>query len=334
MAQQEFRAPRASRRRLLSLACAAALCAAAGAGLAQPAPTSTVNLVVPLAPGGIADVTARPLAIPLARELGQTVVIENRVGAGGAVGTGYVARQKPDGNTLLMALSSFVIAPEADKVTGRTPAYSLDQFTPIALVSADPTVLVVRSDSPWKTVEELVAAAKAKPGGIAYSSSGIYGTTHVAQEMLFQAAGVRLLHVPYNGGGPSLQAILTGEVQVNAQAPGLVAPHVKAGTLRVLGTWGGERLAALPDVPSFKERGYDVEFYIWSGLFAPAGLAPAKLEQLRTAARKAIADPGFVKVMAGMNTPIRHMEGAELDRYIQQERVRLGAVVKSMGKLE
>ena len=323
---------RSTRRALIGAMGALAFGGLPGGALAQS--STPVSLVVPLAAGGIADVTARPLAIPLGKELGQTVVIENRVGAGGAVGTGYVARQKPDGNTLLMALSSFVIAPEADKVVGRAPAYSLDQFTPIALVSADPTVLVVRSDSPWQTIEELIAAAKAKPGSIAYSSSGIYGTTHVAQEMLFQAAGVKLLHVPYSGGGPSLQAILTGEVQVNAQAPGLVAPHVKSGALRVLGTWGGERLPALPKVPTFKERGFNVEFYIWSGLFAPAGLAPEKLTQLRSAARKAVADPGFVKAMDAMNTPIRHMEGAELDRYIQQERVRLGGVVQSMGKLQ
>jgi len=315
------------------VALAASLSSVAGLALAQSS-SQPVSLVVPLAPGGIADVTARPLAIALAKELGQSVVVENRVGAGGAVGTGYVARQKPDGNTLLMALSSFVIAPEADKVVGRTPAYSLDQFTPIALVSADPTVLVVRADSPWKTIEDLIKDAKARPGTISYSSSGVYGTTHVASEMLFQAAGVKLLHVPYNGGGPSLNAILGGEVQVNSQAPGLVAAHVKAGTLRVLGTWGGERLPSMPDVPTFRERGFDVEFYIWSGLFAPAGLSPAKAAQLRSAASKAIADPGFVRSMAGMNTPIRHMEGAELDSYIQKERARLGSVVKAMGKLE
>ena len=320
--------------RVLAAACVGALTALATSAFAQTPSTAPVTLVVPLAPGGIADVTARPLAIPLARELGSTVVIENRVGAGGAVGTGYVARQKPDGHTLLMALSSFVIAPEADRVVGRAPSYSLDQFTPIALVSADPTVLVVRADSPWKTVEDLLKDAKAKPGTIPFSSSGIYGTTHVAMEMLWQAAGVKLLHVPYNGGGPSLNAILTGEVQVNAQAPGLVAAHVKSGALRVLGTWGGERLAAMPEVPTFKERGFDVEFYIWSGLFAPAGLPPAQLDRLRSAARKSIADPVFTKAMAAMNTPIRHMEGAALDRYIQEERVRLGKVVKGMGKLE
>jgi tripartite-type tricarboxylate transporter receptor subunit TctC len=273
-----------------------------------------ISFVVPFAPGGIADITARPLAIPLARELGQSVVIENRAGAGGAVGMAHVTRQKPDGNTLLMALSSIVVIPEADKVTGKPPSYAMSQFTPIALVSADPTVLAV--------------------GKISFSSSGIYGTTHVAQAMLWQAAGIDMLHVPYNGGGPAMNALLGGQVDVTAQAPGVLAPHVKAGTIRLLGGWGAKRLDLLPDVPTFKELGFDVEFYIWSGVFAPAGLAPAKLEQLRTAVRRSVQDPGFLQAMGAMNTPVRHMEGAEFDRFIEQDAARMAKVVKAMGKLE
>jgi tripartite-type tricarboxylate transporter receptor subunit TctC len=323
--------PTLSRRRLCV---AMALGAAATAGIAQTTNGQSVNLIVPLAPGGIADITARPLAIPLARELGQTVVIENRIGAGGAVGMAYAARQKPDGNTLLMALSSIVIIPEADKVVGRPVSYTLSQFTPIALISADPTVLVVRANSPWKTVADLIRDAKAKPKTLSFSSSGIYGTTHVAQAMLWQEAGVELLHVPYNGGGPSMTALLAGQVDITAQAPGTVAAHVKAGTVRVLGTWGAERLKAWPEVPTFREQGHDVEFYIWSGLFAPAGLTPAKLAQLRTVARRAAQDPGFINAMTTMNTPIHYLEGAELDRFLEVDQKRLAGVIKAMGKLE
>ena len=172
--------------------------------MAQASNSQVVNLIVPLAPGGIADITGRPFAIPFAKELGQPVIVENRIGAGGAVGMSYASKQKADGNTLLLALSSIVIIPEADKVMGRPPSYSLNQFTPIALLSADPTVLVVRTGSTWKTIGDLVRDAKAKPKTLSFSSSGIYGTTHVAQAMLWQAAGVELLHVPYNGGGPSM----------------------------------------------------------------------------------------------------------------------------------
>ena len=311
------------------------LAAAAGSqAMAQAGNSQVVNLIVPLAPGGIADITARPFAIPLARELGQPIIVENRIGAGGAVGMSHASKQKADGNTLLMALSSILIIPEADKVMGRPPSYTLNQFTPIALVSADPTVLVVRANSPWKTITDLVRDAKAKPKTLSFSSSGIYGTTHVAQAMLWQSAGVELLHVPYNGGGPSMTALLGGQVDITAQAPGTVAAHVKAGTVRVLGTWGAERLKGWPDVPTCKEQGFDVEFYIWSGLFTPAGLQPAKLAQLRVAARRSTQDAGFMAAMSTMNTSIRYMEGAELDRFLEQDQKRLAVVIKAMGRLE
>ncbi len=293
-----------------------------------------VSLVVPFAPGGIADITARPFAVPLARELGQPVVVENRVGAGGAVGMAFVTRQKPDGNTLLMALSSILIIPEADKVMGRPATYTLDQFTPIALVSADPTMLLVKADSPWKTAADLIKDAKANPKKLTFSSSGVYGTTHVAQAMLWQAAGVELTHIPYSGGGPSMQALLSGTVDVTAQAPGVAAAMVKSGTVRMLGTWGATRVPAFPDVPTFKEMGYDAEFYIWSGLFAPAGLPPDKLQQLRAAARKSAADVGFIGSMTTMETPIRYLEGDAFKAFLDTDQKRLARVVKSMGKLE
>lgn len=293
-----------------------------------------VSLIVPLAPGGIADITARPLAVPLAKELGQPVIVENKIGAGGAIGMAYASKQKPDGNTLLMALSSILIIPESEKVSGRPQSYTMSNFTPIALVTADPTVLVVRASSPWKTVNDLIKDAKANPKKYSYSSSGIYGTTHVAQVMLWQAAGVDLLHVPYNGGGPSLTALLAGQVDVVAQAPGTAAAHQKAGTVRYLGTWGAERLKAYPELPTMKEQGYDVEFYIWSGLFSPAGLSPEKLTQLRKAAKNSINDPGFIAAMGGMNTPIKYLEGADLEKFIAQDQKRLATVIKNMGKLE
>ena len=300
--------------------------------LAQPA--APVHLVVPLAPGGIADITARPFAVPLARALQQPVVVENRIGAGGAIGMAHVARQKPDGQTLLMALSSIVVIPEADKVSGRTPRYTMDQFTPIALVTADPTVLVVRADSPYQSLDDLLRDARARPGAISYSSSGIYGTTHLCQAMLWQATGVDMLHAPFSGGGPSLTALLGKQVDLTAQAPGTVAPHLKSGAVRVLGTWGAERLPMLPDVKTFREQGHDVEFYIWSALFAPAGLPAARLDRIRAAARQAVRDPLFVSAMATMNTPIHHLEHQALQDYLDRDRQRMATVVHKLGKLE
>lgn len=312
----------------------AGLGACATSAFAQGSDSQALSLVVPLAPGGIADITARPLAIPLARELGRAVVVENKVGAGGAVGIAYVGRQKPDGNTLLLALSSIVVIPEADKVAGRKPAYDLNRFTPLALITADPTVLAVRADSPYQTIDDVVKAAKARPGSITFSSSGLYGTTHICQEMLWHAAGIRMLHVPYNGGGPSLTALLAGEVELTAQAPGTVAPHLKSGRVRVLGSWGVERHKLLPDIKTFREQGLDVEFYIWTAVYAPAGMAPARLDEMRTAVRNSVADPGFQAAMTTTNTPIRFMEGEELTRFLETDSKRMARVVQAMGKIE
>ena len=178
------------------------------------------------------------------RHLKQSIIIENKGGAGGAIGMGQVARAAPDGYTILMALSSISIIPEADKVTGRKPLYQMAQLKPVARFTADPTVLVVRADSPWKTLPEFIAAVRSKPGAYSFGSSGNYGTMHVPMEMLKSEAKLDLLHVPYTGAAPAVMALLSG--QVTAGGPASVAQHVKAGKLRVLAHWGNEPLAAFP----------------------------------------------------------------------------------------
>ena len=165
-------------------------------------------------------------------------------------------------------------------------------------------------------------------------SSGVYGTTHTAFEMLAQSAGVQMLHVPYKGGGPAMTALLAGEVAITAQSPGVANPHVKSGKVRVLGSWGATRLPSIAEAPTMKELGYDVEFYIWAALFAPAGMPPDVLAKVRGAARQAVQDAKFRSSMAGMNTPINYMEGAEFDAFIAQDAKRLGEVVRRMGKVE
>jgi len=173
-----------------------------------------VGIVVAFPPGGVADLTARPLAVVLEKILRQKVLVDNMPGAGGAVGNAYVARARADGYTLLMALSSVSILPEADRVNGRTPSYTLDQLLPLALVSADPTVLVVRAETPYRTVRELVEAAKANPAKINYASSGYYSALHTPMEMFSIATGAKLFHIPYQGGGPAVTAILGGQVDL------------------------------------------------------------------------------------------------------------------------
>ncbi|HEY9532523.1 MAG TPA: tripartite tricarboxylate transporter substrate binding protein [Burkholderiales bacterium] len=317
--------------RLVAAAVLAVLCAVAQA---QPYPNRPITIISPFPPGGISDLTARPFAASMAKFLGQSVVVENKAGAGGAVGHAYVARANADGYTLMMALSSIAIIPVADEVNGRQPTYQMSDFTPIALVSADPTVLMAPAGSKWKTLKDLVAEAKANPGKITYSSSGLYGTTHTCFEMFQQAAGIKLLHVPYKGGGPSMAAALSGEVMITAQSPGVANPHVKSGKFRLLGSWGGKRTPALPDVPTLREQGYDAEFYIWAALFAPKGLPADIAERLRSVSRQVARDADFGKAMGGMNTPIDYRDGAEFRAFLDADSKRLAEVIRKMGKTQ
>src|SRR5829696_1752227 len=222
--------------------CAAVLAAAllvAEAPLAQTSyPDKPITMIVPFPPGGVADTVARPVAEALGRELKQSVVVENRAGAGGALGIGVASRAAPDGYTVLLSLSSISILPEADKILGRKPAFTLSQFTPIARFTADPTVLVVRADAPWKTFAEFLADVRAHPGKYNYGSSGNYGTMHVPMEMLKAEAGFRMTHIPYTGAGPAVIALLGGQVDALASGPSTVVQQIQGGKLRALAHWG------------------------------------------------------------------------------------------------
>jgi len=297
-------------------------------------PSKPITLVVPFPPGGVADIVARPAADALGRVLGAPVVIENKAGAGGGIGMAYVAKAKPDGYTLLLALSSISILPEADKIIGRPPMYQLDQLVPIARLTADPTVLAVRADSPWKTLQEFVADAKKRPGAISYGSSGNYGTMHVPMEMFASDAGIKLLHVPYTGAGPAVVGLLGGNIDAVASGPSTVIQHVKAGTVRVLASWGDHRLVSLPDVPTLSESGFNAVFFQWSGLFAPAGTPAPVLAKLRDAARITASDPGFVAALTTVETPVQYLDAPELQRFWDADAQKLGAVVRRVGKLD
>jgi tripartite-type tricarboxylate transporter receptor subunit TctC len=324
---------RARHPRVLALALAILL---PGAAPAQEAyPSRPITIVAPFPPGGVADLTARPVAASMEKVLKNPVAVVNKTGAAGAVGMQFVATSKPDGYTLLLALSSISIIPEADRIFDRQPAYTVDQFAPIALISADPTILVVRAESPWKTAREFIEDAKKRPGQISYSSSGIYGTLHMAMELLSHAAGIKLRHVPHAGAGPALTAILGGHVDALASGPAVVLPQIKAGKLRALAGWGDARVAALPEVPTFKELGYpDAEFYIWAGLFAPRGTPEPVLAKLREATRAAVAEPEFKAAMDKLETPIAFKQGDDFQRFFDADAKRLAAGVRKVGRVE
>jgi tripartite-type tricarboxylate transporter receptor subunit TctC len=298
-------------------------------------PSRPVTMVVAFPPGGQADLAARPTAAALERILRQPVVVQNRGGAAGAIGNAFVARSAPDGYTLLMALSSLAVIPEAERLFGRTPPYTVDQFAPIALVNADPTMLAVPASAPWRTLEEFIAAAKANPGNIPYGSSGNYGTLHVAMEMFSSAAGIRLLHVPFSGAGPAITALLGGQIQALASAPGTLTQHVRDGRLRVLACWGKERVAAFPDVPTFMEKGFPtVEFYIWAGLFAPAATPAPVIQTLRAAMRQAVQDPDLLRAFTAAGAPVAYLDAPEFQRFFAEDSARLLRAVERIGKVE
>ncbi|MSP89080.1 MAG: tripartite tricarboxylate transporter substrate binding protein [Alphaproteobacteria bacterium] len=318
-----------------------ALAVAFGLCLPQPLlaqdiyPSRPITMIVPFPPGGVADQTARPVAATMERLLKQPVVVSNRQGAGGAVGMAATANAKPDGYTIMTALSSISVIPEADKLFNRTPAYQMAQFAPIALVTADPTILVVPADSPWKTLAEFVADAKKRPGEISYSSSGLYGTLHLAMEMFAHAAGIKLKHVPFNGAGPALTALLGNHVQALASGPGVVIPQIQAGKLRPLANWGAKRIAAMPDVATFKELGYpSVEFTIWAGVFAPAGTPEPVLTVLRETMGRVVADGEFKSAMEKLQTPIAYLDAPEFRKFWDQDAQAMVKAVQAIGRVE
>ncbi|MBW8906036.1 MAG: tripartite tricarboxylate transporter substrate binding protein [Betaproteobacteria bacterium] len=276
---------------------------AAGAAAAEDAyPSKPITMIVPFPPGGVADIVGRPLATVMQKSLKHPVVVVNRTGAGGAVGMAAVAKSAPDGYTILMGLSSISIFPVSDRINGKEPLYEMSDFSPIALVTADPTVLVVRSESPYKTLQEFVAGAKARPGKINYSSSGVYGTLHVAMEIFANAAGIQLFHVPYQGGGPAVTALLAGQVEASAQGPAAVIGQVKAG--------------------------------IWSGVFAPAATPAPIVNRLREAVKEAVNSEEFRGAMEKVQTPLAYLDAPEFKNYWERDAARLKTALEKIGKVE
>jgi tripartite-type tricarboxylate transporter receptor subunit TctC len=313
----------------------AVLAGSTGATAQEAYPSRPITMVVAFPPGGLADLTARPLAAALERILKQPVVVSNKPGAAGAVGNQFVATSKPDGHTLLMALVSISVLPEVDKLFARPPTYTRDQFTGIARINAEPSIITVLASSPWKTLKDLVDDARRRPGEITFTSSGLYGASHVPFEMFLHAAGgLKMRHLPTTGGGPMMNALLGSHAQATASTNTLVAPHMKPGTLRLLAHTGAAPIAAFPDVPSLKSLGYDVEYAAWAGLVAPKGTPPAVIKVLRDAVRQAVKETEVVTASAKLDTPISYLDADEFNAYWERDAQRLAQVVRTIGKVE
>jgi tripartite-type tricarboxylate transporter receptor subunit TctC len=297
-------------------------------------PSRPVTIVAPFPPGGVVDLTARPLAAVLERILKQPVVITNKGGAAGAVGRQSVAIAKPDGYTTMVDLVSISTVPAVDALFGRAPAYALDQFAGIARLTNDLPLFVVNAQHPWKTLPELVAELKKRPGELTYASSGPYGASHVPMEWFLQLAGLKMRHLPTTGGGPATTAVLGDHAQMWVSPTGIAAPHIKSGKLRALATFSATRHPRFPDVPTMKELGYDIEYYYWTGMFVPKATPPAVQKALRDAVRQAVADAEFKAVIDKAETEIAYLDADEFKTFWDKDAASLAAVIKRIGRIE
>ncbi|MGE0034885.1 MAG: tripartite tricarboxylate transporter substrate binding protein [Xanthobacteraceae bacterium] len=323
------------RRNFVVGSAAAATALATGQATAQEAyPTRPVHFVNPFPPGGAVDVVARPLASVLEPILKQPAVIETKAGAAGQVGAQFAANAKPDGYTVLMHIVSISGFAEVDKLFGRPVKFTRDDFIPIARFIADPMVLVVNDKQPYKTLKEFVEDAKKRPNGLLFSSSGLYGALHLPMALFMQSAGIQLRHLPTAGGGPALTAILGNNSQALVSSIAAASAQMKAGKLRPLACFGAERAPALPDVPTMKELGYNVEFYLWVGMFAPKGTPANVITTLRDASRKAAADPKFVQAMKNVGQNVAYLDQAEFKAFWDADAKRVEDAVRQIGKVD
>jgi tripartite-type tricarboxylate transporter receptor subunit TctC len=315
-------------------AAAAAALATRSATAQETYPARPVTFINPFPPGGAVDVVARPLAAVLEPILKQPMVIETKAGAAGQVGAQFAASVKPDGYTLLMHIVSISGFAEVDKLFGRPVKFTRDDFIPISRFIADPMVLVVNDKQPYQTIKEFVDDAKKRPNEIIFSSSGLYGALHLPTALFAKAAGIQMRHLPTAGGGPALTAILGNNSQVLVSSIAAASAQMKAGKLRPLAGFGAQRAPALPNVPTMKELGYDVEFYLWVGMFAPKGTPAPIITTLRDASKKAAADDKFKQAMTNLGQDVAYLDQAEFKAFWDADAKRVEDAVRSIGKVE
>jgi tripartite-type tricarboxylate transporter receptor subunit TctC len=319
----------------LTVAVALALGFALPAANAQEAyPSRAISIIVPNPPGGMNQITAQPLSAVIEKLTKQPAPVLNKPGGTAAVGTAYVATQKPDGYNMLVTTPNIYLVIEKNKAQNVESPYKLEQIQPIALTSADPLVLSVQTEAPYKSVKDFIADAKAKEGQLAYSSSGPFGVTHVPFAMFLHANGLRMRHVPTTGGGPAVTQLLGGHVQATAQGVAAVATFIKGGKLRGLASFGAKRHSSLPDVPTFKELGQDLEAYLWVGLFTTAGLPEPTFKAMRDLVRRAIHDPLYQQSMQKASVEIDYRDTPEFIQFFQADYKRLAPVVTMLAKEE
>jgi tripartite-type tricarboxylate transporter receptor subunit TctC len=295
---------------------------------AQTYPTKPVRLIVPFPPGGSNDIVGRLIAEELTQRLGKQVIVDNRGGAGGVVGSEIAAHSDPDGHTLLIISVAYAFNPSLYKLR-----FDPDKaFTPIAMIGTGPNALTVNPKLPANSVKELIALAKAKPGQLNYASSGVGTFQHLGSELFRIMAGINIVHVPFKGGGPAMADVIAGNTQICLASLIQVIPHVESKRLKLLGIGGANRAKVYPNTPTIAEAGvpgYDSSN--WWGLLAPAKTPQAVVTRLQTEMRDILRQPALQKKLEGQGAEVFSMIGAEFGKYIRAETVKWSKVVKEAG---
>ena len=299
-------------------------------GIAQGQyPSRPVRLIVPFPPGGSNDIVARMVAIQLGERLGQQVVIDNRGGAGGVLGTDLAAKSPPDGYTLLLISVAYAFGPALYKNLPYDPEKA---FAPVGILGSGAAALTVHPSVPVNSVQELIALAKAKPGTLNYASAGVGSLQHLACALFMIQAGIDVVHVPYKGGGPAMADVIGGQAQIVMPSLIQVVPHIKSGRLKVLGTSGTRRSAVLPDVPTIAESGVPgYEAHNWWGLLAPAGTPAPVIEKLHRDLTSVLSSRETEKRFETEGAEVVRMTPAEFGGFISAELVKWSRVAREVG---
>ncbi|MFY9684511.1 MAG: tripartite tricarboxylate transporter substrate binding protein [Pseudolabrys sp.] len=310
--------------------------AAAGPAFAQETfPSHAITVINAFPPGGANDLVTRPFAAALEPVVKQPVVVETKAGAGGQVGAQVAASAKPDGYTLLSHNNGISGYEEVDRLFGRQAKTTRADFIPLARLIADPVLVVVNSQQPYVNLKDFLDDAKKRPEAIIYSSGGLYGATHLPVALFEKATGIpKLRHLPTNGGGPAITALLGNNAQMSTQTVTATLSHIKAGKLRPLASFGGKRSKALPDVPTLKELGYNVEYYLWVGIFAPKGTPANVVSTLNAAVNKAGNSDAFKTAITNAGLEFAFLDAAGFAKFWAEDAKQCDAAIKLIGRVQ
>ena len=324
------------RRQFISASAATAAAVLSGEARAQETfPSRPITIVNAFPPGGANDLVTRPAATGLEAVLKQPVVVDTKAGAAGAVGAQVAASARPDGYTILSHNNGLAGYAAVDALFGRQPKTQRSDFIPLARLSADPVLLIVNDSAPWKTLEDFIADAKGKPEQIVYSSGGLYGASHLPVAMLEKAIGVsKMRHLPTTGGGPAITAVLGNNAQFSTQTGQASLQHIKGGKLRALASFGDKRSKALPDVSTLKEKGFDVVYYLWVGIFAVKGTPEAALKVLAAGLDQAGASAPFNAAIANLGLEPTYQNAAEFTKFWDADAKRSDEAVQQIGRVQ